>query len=211
MRTVMLVGWVVCGIAASVGAMVATLDVEALMALDHYPSNLLGGQVLDQEPVLGGVRFDVRFPGAGALDTQVFYTSAFDVDLSDFEALALTFSVVSVEGVDAGAEVGVYASPFIRDTAGVDHYWELAYLDATASGTSITQSVPVSVLAVGHTQPGDQVQQIGFDVRIESDALGPDGMTLGLLVTPAPGATAIPEPASLLLMTTGVVLLSRKR
>lgn len=214
MRSIAFVAALMAGIIlAPAGALTVTLNTETLLELDQYSSNLLTAQVVDKAPGLGGgVRFEIRFPGDSPLDTQLFYTAARDLDLSGFDTLALTFTVVFVDGLHpAASEVGLYASPFVRDAAGLAHFWEMTYLDLTGGPGSITQDIPIAAMAVGHAKPGDSIEEIGFDVRIEADILSPDGLTLGLLVTPAPGATVVPEPGTLMLLAAGGILLRTRR
>ena len=182
--TAFVIGLLACVIAAPTWALTATLDRALLLELDHYSSHLLTAEVLDQSAGLGGgVQFEIHFPGAGPLDTQLFYTSQQDIDLSAFDTLALTFSVVSLEGIEPGlGELGLYASPYVRDAAGLQHFWELTYLDLTGGPGTITQDIPISALAIGNAKPGDVIQEIGFDVRIESDMLNTNGLTMSLLL-----------------------------
>lgn len=204
-----------CVIASPTVALTVTLDQGSLLELNHYSSNLLTARVLDQSPGLsGGVQFNIHFPGAGPLDTQLFYTTMQDVDLSDFESVALTFSVLSLDGIEPGStfDLGLYASPFVRDAVGLQHFWELTYLDLTAGPGTITQDIPVSALAVGDSKAGDHIQEIGFEVRIDSDLSHSDGFIMSLLVTPTPGAIAIPEPTIFVFLIAGTCLLPvRKR
>ncbi|MBN1816683.1 MAG: hypothetical protein JW828_04940 [Sedimentisphaerales bacterium] len=216
MRTRMFVaGLLVCTMAVPAGALTATLDPETLLQLDHYSSDLLSARVLHQGPGLGGgVQYDIYFPGNGPLDTQLFYTVRQTFDLSEFTMFSMTFSVVSIDGVDPQTtwDLGMYASPFIRDASGLPHFWEQAYLDLTAGPGTVMQDIPISTLAIGDWKAGDRIQEIGFDVRIESESLPSDGLTLRLLVSPTPNAIAIPAPTPLALLLTGACFVSgRKR
>ena len=172
-----------------------TLSADQLIFLDWHGQATSRARVLTKR-VAGksGVEFDIHFasnePGNRAID----YVSSgsggrgrlIGSDMSSFEAFALKFTLVSVDGV-----------------AGSEATQELAVgalIGPTAAG-ELTEFTPVTlggssgqVTAVSSTRAdGDKVQQIGFHAHmVNPERWNPSGSDVTLRVEPVEGAAIRP-------------------
>jgi len=172
-----------------------TLSADQLIFLDWYGQATSRVRVLTKR-VAGesGVEFDIHFasnePGYRSID----YVSSgsggrghlIGVDMSSFEAFALKFTLVSVDGV-AGSEatqelaVGALIGPTAAGKL-------TEFTPVTLGGTSGQVAAVSSTLA-----DGDKVQQIGFHAHmVNPDRWNPSGSDVTLRVEPVEGAAIRP-------------------
>jgi hypothetical protein len=219
---------VLCPLAAR--AVIFTLSDDALMSLDY---NYLdcgdsSATITSVTNVAGpGVKFDILYSDPTGSSGKYPYLqfasciyggkgSLTGIDISSFDAFALKFTILSANGVkspSAGGPLVVGALINLSNAVYAYRPEVIAFNDPynPTSATSVT------------TTDADQISLIGFTCNIPywwyspSGPLGPSpwdptGATISLLVEPAPGAMVItPEPATLLLLGFGAVLLRKKR
>jgi len=174
-----------------------TLSADQLIFLDWYGQATSRVRVLTKR-VAGesGVEFDIHFASNEPGNRSIDYVSSgsggrghlIGFDISSFEAFALKFTLVSVDGV-----------------AGSEATQELAVgalIGPTAAG-KLTEFTPVTlggtsgqVTAVSSTLvDGDKVQQIGFHAHmVNPERWNPSGSNVTLRVEPAENATVRPWP-----------------
>lgn len=192
-------------------ASVFTLSDQALMLLDdNYVNTSVSIQATD---VAGpGVVFDVSYPGAGS--SLYWVSSIYDgqglltgIDISEYDAFALDFTLLSVNGQEDYSNGGgsVTAGALINLSDAVYAYQPQA-LDFNNTVRVVSTT----------TSDADGVKLIGFCLRIPTTSTStwnPNGNTVSVLVQAAPNAVSltIPEPASLLLLGLGGLLIRKRQ
>lgn len=203
-------------------ALNVTLNKEGLMSLDFYSSSILTPQVVAKRDAGTGVEFDIQFPGSSGLDSQMFYASSIygntgslvENDFSSFSCYQLTFTFVSIFGIAPAQAQGLelWVAPFVNDGAGLKYFTPEMIGLAPGQEQTKTASMDISLLNAGYSLPGDKILELGFEVHMDYPyAWSPTGSLVTLFISPAAGATAIPEPATLFLLGLGAVMLRRKR
>lgn len=199
-----------------------TLNDGALMSLDFHSAAQFTPQVTAQTDILGpGVLFDISFPGNGGLDSQMLYASSIfggagslvanDISLYDNFQLAFTYESISCAGLGDLEDLQLWVSPFVND--GDNWKYFLPELIGIAPGQDNTKvaSMNISQLA-GVIAPGDNILEIGFEVHMDyPDAWDPACDSVSLIIAPAEGAVAIPEPTTLTILVLGGLSLLRRQ
>ena len=196
-------------------ASVFTLSDQALMLLDdNYVNSSVSIHATD---VAGpGVVFDVSYPGAGS--SLYWVSSIYDgqglltgIDISEYDAFALNFTLLSVNGQEDYSNGGgpVIAGALINRSGSVYAY-QPQVLDFNNNVRVVSTT----------TSDADMIKLVGFCLNIPTwwyqtspSPWNPNGNTVSVLVQAAPNAVllTIPEPASLLLLALGAVMLRKKK
>ena len=193
----------------------ATLSDSALMSLDSPIFTGRNAIVTRQEDVAGpGVEFDIHFPNNEQPDSVIAWVSCDEggtgllsgINVSMYDNFDLKFTLVSIDGIstpDVGGLISVGA--MIGPYDGSHHAYNPAWIDLV-SGTSYDRTA-VSSTSV----KTDYTSLLGiFAWLYEPSDWSPSGTDITLLVEAAPDAVPIPEPATLLLLGLGTVMLQRK-
>lgn len=195
-----------------------TLSDAGLTSLDWLRAN--GGDVVDRRDVSGlGVEFDIYYPADNSPESEVSYGSSKEggagalagIDISMYDTYELKFTLVAVDGLSSPGVGGVLAvgayvgNPLRYHSRGVDFDPGSAYDTTVISSTTLG-----SLGDPKFDLPLEDIDYLGFYTRlVENTGWNPAGTTVTLLVEPAPGAVLIPEPATLLLLSFGVMMLRK--
>jgi hypothetical protein len=221
-RTIWLVAAVLFLCPLAVRGTTFTLSDSALMSLDSNPFPGWATMInITDTPGLG-VQFDFLYPDPLNSSKKVpilFFTSSIHggngtltgIDISRFDAFALKFTLSSAEGVSSHDAVGpVIVGALINwSDGGVAYRPEVIAVHDSyfpAGATSVTSSNVSEIAEIGFTC---YIPYWWYSANSPSP-WDPDGARISLLVEPAPNAVVIPEPASILLLGLGALLL-RKR
>lgn len=201
-------------------AATCTLSDKALMRLDwdteHWYSPPWTATIADVRDVAGpGVEFDIHYLGNDDQNDSLHRVSSkwggngylAGIDISSYEAFALRFRLISVDGSSAPDVAGSLI-------VGAMINWpeaRYAYQPQVISLSGPTAAVSST------TSDAQQIETIGFRAGIPSrrydasspNPWNPNGSIVTLLVQPAEGATSIPEPTTLALLALGGGLLRR--
>ena len=193
-----------------------TLSDSALMSLDSPTFFSYTSIVTRQEDVAGpGVEFDIHFPGNEYPDSSIAWVSSDEsgtgllsgINVSMYDNFDLKFTLVSIDGIstpDVGGliHVGAMIGP------SEDSLW--SYRPSRIDLVSGTSYSPTAVSST--TVETDYTSLLGIHIWLyEPSDWSPLGTDITLLVEAAPDAVPIPEPATLLLLGLGTVMLRRKR
>jgi hypothetical protein len=194
-----------------------TLNDAGLMSLDwHCWGESFSARVLSSRDVPGpGVEFEIYYPSNKKPDRDLYYVSSEQwgagslagINISMYEKFELKFTLISVDGIstpETGGVLGVGALINFGSTHGYQ-----------PKGIDFLSRTPYSTTAISSTSTdADEISIIGFVAYIPAsmaDGWDPSGTTVTLLVEAAPGAVAIPEPTTLLLLSFGGLALLKKR
>ncbi|MBN1392976.1 MAG: hypothetical protein JW947_09255 [Sedimentisphaerales bacterium] len=187
-----------------------TLSDDAIMKLDY---EYYGSQnIVSITNVNGpGVRFDIQYldPQNIRGESPTFYWVSsirggngdlVGIDISEFDAFALNFTLLSVTGANR-TDAPIIVGSYIRNS-----YKPEVISLAQPFASSIT------------TTDANQITTVGFVCNIpywwyddNSSPWDPDGAIISLLVEQTPGAAVItPEPTALLFLCAGIIFLRRK-
>ncbi len=200
-----------------------TLSDDALMRLDYKYSGK--DTIMKSITDVGGlgVRFDFLYPDPQkirGMSPSLYFTSCIyggsgaltGIDIGSFDAFALKFTLVSAIGISSPDEVGPLVVGALINESNYAYTYQPQVI-------STNEPYPPSATSVTTTD-ASQIKLIGFTCNIPywwyNESLpspwDPDGATISLLVEPAPGAEVIvPEPATLLLLGLGVVILRKRK
>lgn len=172
-----------------------TLSQQQLVFLDWHSPNLPGARVMRKRVVPGsGVEFDIYFPSNAPGYRSVNYVSSGEggigalvgVDIRDYEAFALAFTLVSINGqttpelkekVEVGALIGPTATGKRSDSKPVA-------LSLLSSEKSTIAKTPMRT---------NRIYQIGFYVRmLNPQNWNPTGTKMILRVEPVEDAGFVP-------------------
>jgi len=199
-----------------------TLSDQALMALDWDADTWFDpahtAVITDVRNVAGpGVEFDIYYPGNQAEDASMMWLSSkwggngslADIDIHNYEAFALQFTILSIDGSSSSAITNpliVGAAINLTDTS---HAFkpEILRLSGPVSETSTTTSDAALIETIGFTA---YIPYWWYDDN-NPNPWNPDGSDITLLVQAADGAVVIPEPATINILGLGVLFLLRKR
>ena len=192
-----------------------TLSDAALMSLDWAPPGR--GEVIAQRDVPGlGVEFDFFFPGNQFPENGCYYKSTNEggsgtlsgIDVSMYDSYDLKFTLVSANGVDEPSiEKELIVGAYIGKPGRYKPEW-LDFGQPTISSTLLGR--------LGGNPESDlnlhEIDFVGLNVRLYGTRWSPSGNNVTILIEAAPGAVAIvPEPATLLLLGLGAVMIRPKR
>lgn len=213
--TICLVVVYVMAVVNVASAAVFTLSDQVLMLLDdNYVNTSVSIQTTD---VAGpGVVFDVSYPGAGS--SLYWVSSIYDgggsltgIDISKYDAFALDFTLLSVNGQEDYSNGGgpVIAGALINLSSSI-----YAYQPQVLDFNDETRVVSTT------TSDADVIKLVGFCLNIPTwwyqtspSPWNPNGNTVSILVQAAPNAVplTIPEPGTLLFVGFGTLALRLKR
>jgi hypothetical protein len=178
-----------------------TLSDTDLMSLDWYedsraPDDPNVARIVAKRDVSGtGVEFDIYFP-KGRKDSpntySVYYVSCkrggegtlVGIDVNDYDAFALKFSLVAVDG---NSSPGVGGSLVVG--AIIDSGYTWAYSLEIISFAEDEKSIVIS----STTTDADKISIIGFTIRkLSPQGWNPAGTTVTVRVEAAPGAEILP-------------------
>jgi hypothetical protein len=224
MKNVHIVFCIICVLSAVANATTFTLSDDALKKLDY---NYQGScSVVGITDVAGpGVRFDLRYPDPRNINGQAPYlylVSCIDGgsgaltgrNISMFDSFALKVTLLSASGVSSPDAVGpVIIGALINYSNYSSAY---AYRPEVIS---INGPDPTSATSITTTS-ATQIKLVGFVCNIPDwwysgsprpNPWDPQGANISLLVEQAPGATVIPEPATICLFAFAGLMLRRKK
>ena len=190
--------------AAPAVAVNVTLSDAGLMLLDRYIEVPGTSTIVDRREVPGpGVEFDIYFSVVEPGSATVYCVSweghgagsLAGIDVSMYDAFELKFTLLAVDGINTPGIGGtLIVGALIGPYDGSGHAFQpqgLDFLPDTHYGTTAISSTPVRT---------NRISIIGLIAYIPSSMEGgwnPSGTTVTLLVEAAPGAVAIPEPATI--------------
>jgi hypothetical protein len=169
-----------------------TLSDEDLMLLDWHFGSYSSSTVINKTDVPGpGVEFTIRFPDNTSKNYSITYVSCKSgsdglltgIDINDFDAFALKFTLLSVNdsnAPDAGGSLVVGA------LINMGYSW--GYRPEVIS-LQPQRNTAVSLTATD----ANNISIIGFTAHFfEPQGWDPNGSTVKLLVEPAPNAEVLP-------------------
>lgn len=172
-----------------------TLPNDQLIALDWHGQGTIGAKVIKKRDVAGpGVEFDIYFPTNKPGHRSINYVSSgkggfgalLDADVRDYEAFALNFTLVSIDG-SSSPELAhrLIVGPLIGPTAGAKPYeYKPATLAFDSGQTTADIKMPIST---------HLIRQIGFHAHMEDpEQWNRAGTMVTLRITPAENAGPIP-------------------
>jgi hypothetical protein len=193
-----------------------TLNDIGLMSLDWYAPGSVKNAVIDRRNTPGpGVEFDIHFPGIEPGQRSASCVSSkwggsgllIGTDISMYDNFQLKFTLVSVDSISkmgVGGVLGVGAIINFDSSHGYQ-----------PKGIDLLSSTPYTASAISSTHTdAERISIIGFVAYIPPSmeaGWNPLGTTVTLWVQAAPGAVAIPEPFTVLMLGIGSLCLLRNR
>lgn len=193
-----------------------TLSDSALLSLDADMQNPTSATFSRTDVAGSGVVFEIFYPGLGSSFYPVsstFYGSSgalTGIDISGYDSFALDFTLLSVNGQ---TDYSNYGGPLVAGAVINDITVSYRYKPETLGFGSFSSDVTSITDTLAET-----IETVGFTLNVPTWWYGegespwnPAGNTVQVLVSAAEGATVIPEPATLLLMGTGLLVIRRKK
>jgi len=197
-----------------------TLNDAGLLSLDWYNRNLYypppTATVVERRDVPGpGVEFDIHYPGNETPDSSLECVSSkyggagslVGIDISIYDNFVLEFTLLSVNDIVPPPSVSLYL--IVGSIIDMDSTWGYS-----PEVIGYAPDRPTTAISSTSTDV-DRIGMVGFTAHIPywwlMNNWDPSGSTVTLLVEAAPGAVAIPEPTTLLLLSFGGLALLKKR
>ena len=196
-----------------------TLSDGALMSLDWYNRNNYypppTATVLERRNTRGpGVEFDIHYPGNQAPDSSLECVSSkyggagtlVGIDISTYDNFELKFTLLSVNGIVPPPSAELYL--IVGSIIDIDSTWGFR-----PEVIGFAPDKPTTAISSTSTDV-ERIGMVGFTAYIPywwpTNNWDPSGSTVTLRVELLPAAVAIPEPATVWLLTLGGLALLRK-
>jgi hypothetical protein len=192
-----------------------TLTDAALLTLDcdldfYYEPDQTASVVATRDVPGPGVEFDIQYTGTGARERSFSWVSTsrggsgalVGLNLAPYDTFALSFNLVAVNGVTSNAGGRLYVGALIGGQSG-------PFCIYRPKVVSITGTAPPHVTSdTSYSSYGLTTSRLlGFTIYRLSHSLdgwSESGDLVTVRVSPTPGATPLPEPASGLLLVLGM-------
>lgn len=203
-------------LSSGASASVFTLSDSALLSLDADLQSSTSTTFSRTDVAGSGVVFEIFYPGLGSELSPVSSTvyggsgALTGIDISGYDSFALDFTLLSVNGQ---TDYSNYGGPLIAGAVingiAVDYRYKPEVLGFVSFPSDVTSITPTLA---------ETIETVGFSLNVPTwwydegeSPWNPAGNTVQVLVSAAEGATVIPEPATLLLMGTGLLVIRRKK